>query len=157
MTHPTDDEHTYLHPGYKKPYPIETVLRDLAAQEGCDGEPYDAMVFAADAIAALRAQLAASQTADPVTNADSCQPVKVKPLVWTETLVDRGDGLTEHNGGYEADSALGVYEICMGFGSDCYYWSVTDPNLNDLGSFEDHDYAKAAAQADYEASLKGEA
>ena len=58
MTHPTNEEHAYIHPGYKKPYPIETVLRDLAAQEGCDGEPYDAMVFAAAAIAALRTQLA---------------------------------------------------------------------------------------------------
>ena len=54
----TDPQHEYLHPGYKKPYPIETVLRDLAAQEGCDGEPYDAMVFAAAAITTLRAQLA---------------------------------------------------------------------------------------------------
>lgn len=62
MTHPTDEEHVYLHPGYKKPYPIETVLRDLAAQEGCDGEPYDAMVFAADTITTLRAQLAEART-----------------------------------------------------------------------------------------------
>jgi hypothetical protein len=37
----------YMHPGYRRPYPIQTVLRDLASQEGCDGEPYDAMVFSA--------------------------------------------------------------------------------------------------------------
>lgn len=37
----------YMHPGYKKLYPIQTVLRDLASQEGCDGEPYDAMVTTA--------------------------------------------------------------------------------------------------------------
>ena len=41
---------TYPHPGYGKPYPITTVLRDLASQEGCDGEPYDAMMFAAKTI-----------------------------------------------------------------------------------------------------------
>lgn len=28
-------------------YPITTVLLDLAAQEGCDGEPYDIMVATA--------------------------------------------------------------------------------------------------------------
>ena len=44
---------TYMHPGYKKPYPITTVLKDLAAQEGCDGEPYDAMIFAANLIEQL--------------------------------------------------------------------------------------------------------
>lgn len=38
---------TYPHPGYGKPYPVTTVLRDLAAQEGCDGEPYDVMIEAA--------------------------------------------------------------------------------------------------------------
>lgn len=74
MTHSIDEEHAYLHPGYKKPYPIETVLRDLAAQEGCDGEPYDAMVFAADTITALRAALAAIQPAEPVSKAGSYQP-----------------------------------------------------------------------------------
>ena len=48
----------YMHPGYRKPYPIQTVLRDLASQEGCDGEPYDAMVFAAARIDALEAKVA---------------------------------------------------------------------------------------------------
>ena len=32
------------------PAPIQTVLRDLAGQEGCDGEPYDQMMLAADYI-----------------------------------------------------------------------------------------------------------
>lgn len=44
----------YVHPGYKKPYPITTVLRDLASQEGCDGEPYDVMIAAADVIDSLK-------------------------------------------------------------------------------------------------------
>ena len=48
----------YMHPGYRKPYPIPTVLRDLASQEGCDGEPYDAMVFAVARIEALEAKVA---------------------------------------------------------------------------------------------------
>lgn len=51
----------YMHPGYKKKYPIRTVLRDLAGQEGCDGEPYDAMQFAADTIDALEKALAAAE------------------------------------------------------------------------------------------------
>ena len=49
----------YEHPGYRKPYPIQTVLRDLASQEGCDGEPYDAMVFAASYIDCIIAHIAA--------------------------------------------------------------------------------------------------
>lgn len=81
------------------------------------------------------------------------QAVRVKPLVWVETFEDRGDGLSEHNGGYESASVLGFYEIGMGFGSDAYYWSVCDPNYNEIGSFEDPSYAKSAAQADYEARI----
>lgn len=52
----------YMHPGYRKLYPIQTVLRDLAAQEGCDGEPYDAMVFAAGIIDDLQRQLQEHKT-----------------------------------------------------------------------------------------------
>jgi len=37
--------------------PIENVLRRMAGQEGCDGEPYDQMQAAAEFIADLRAQL----------------------------------------------------------------------------------------------------
>lgn len=51
----------YEHPGYKKPYPIATVLRDLASQEGCDGEPYDVMIAAAGEIARLTSDLATSR------------------------------------------------------------------------------------------------
>lgn len=79
--------------------------------------------------------------------------IEVKPLEWVDTEDDRGDGTSEHNGGYAADSPLGVYEIGMGFGSDCYYWSVSDSMLNEIGSFEDPIYAKAAAQADYTARI----
>ncbi len=42
ITHP-------LHP-FDPKYPISSVLNDLAAQENCDGEPYDQMVEAADYI-----------------------------------------------------------------------------------------------------------
>lgn len=34
-------------------YPIQSVLKDLAAQENCDGEPYDQMQLAADYITLL--------------------------------------------------------------------------------------------------------
>lgn len=77
----------------------------------------------------------------------------VKPLEWEETHTRRSeeDPTTEWNGGFEADSALGYYKINMGFGSDAYYWAVTNPLGDDVGSaFEDPSYAKAAAQADYE-------
>lgn len=39
---------------FGKKMDITTVLRDLASQENCDGEPYDAMVFAAIVIDQLR-------------------------------------------------------------------------------------------------------
>ena len=38
------------------PRPIAEVLRHLASQEGCDGEPYDQMMIAAAAIEALEAE-----------------------------------------------------------------------------------------------------
>ena len=36
--------------------PIQQVLRDLAAQENCDGEPYDQMILAANYIDELEKQ-----------------------------------------------------------------------------------------------------
>lgn len=71
----------YMHPGYRKPYPIQTVLRDLASQEGCDGEPYDAMVFAADLIDALQREI------------DALRAVSVEDVaaaLWREQVVDTG-------------------------------------------------------------------
>lgn len=48
----------YPHPGYGgKLYPIRTVLRDLSAQENCNGEPYDVMVRAAEVIEELERRL----------------------------------------------------------------------------------------------------
>lgn len=35
---------------YKDKRKIQTYLRDEAAQENCDGEPYDAMLYAAEVI-----------------------------------------------------------------------------------------------------------
>ena len=106
---------------------------------------------AADRIATLEAALInMTQQRDAVM----VGAVKVRELVWVETHDDRGDGSSEHNGGYEADSAFGVYEIGMGFGSDSYYWSAQDEAGNEIGNFDDPDLAKAAAQADYEACAR---
>ena len=44
-----------LNPGVKQP--IQTVLRLLASQDGCDGEPYDQMMQAADYIDRLENSL----------------------------------------------------------------------------------------------------
>lgn len=54
---PARHEPKYEHPGYQKPYPLSTVLADLASQEGCDGEPYDAMMFAAQHVAHMSSEL----------------------------------------------------------------------------------------------------
>lgn len=116
----------------------------------------------ADLYAALEAQLAETQEKLIEANDKLIRQnealfrtgaVKVKPLEWEETHTRRSeeDPTTEWNGGFKADSALGYYEISMGFGSDAYYWAVTSPLGDDVGSdFEDPSYAKAAAQADYE-------
>lgn len=46
-----------IHPIKNGMFPIQTVLRDLASQENCDGEPYDQMYQAADYIDDLEARL----------------------------------------------------------------------------------------------------
>lgn len=46
-----------IHPLHGSMYPIQTVLRDLAAQENCDGEPYDQMIQAADYIDDLESRM----------------------------------------------------------------------------------------------------
>ena len=138
---------------------------------GGDWHPYNGLHIISAACAAIRALPVADPLctwpscghtakgqcnptfAPPVAERQKPQAVRVKPLVWVETFEDRGDGLSEHNGGYESASVLGFYEIGMGFGSDAYYWSVCDPNYNEIGSFEDPSYAKSAAQADYEARI----
>ena len=83
--------------------------------------------------------------------------IEVKPLVWVEVCERRSDEdpHEEHTGGYEADCGFGSYVIDIGFGSDCYYWSVVSPDQFDIGSdFEDPELAKAAAQADYDARIR---
>jgi len=40
-------------PIHRNPLPIQTVLRDIAGQENCDGMPYGQMVIAADYIDGL--------------------------------------------------------------------------------------------------------
>lgn len=78
---------------------------------------------------------------------------KVKPLVWEDVMIDRGDGHSEPSGDYEAHCAWGSYYIEMGFGSDSYYWSVETMGRAVGRSFDDPDAAKAAAQADHEARI----
>lgn len=46
-----------IHPIRNGMHPIQYVLRDLASQEHCDGEPYDQMVQAADYIDDLETRL----------------------------------------------------------------------------------------------------
>ena len=54
----------YLDPtGYATPQPIHAVLSRQASQENCDGEPYDAMMFAADYIKRLEDALIAAAPA----------------------------------------------------------------------------------------------
>lgn len=45
------------HSGYSKPLPIAYCLSRQASQENCDGDPYDAMQFAAEYIKRLEAEI----------------------------------------------------------------------------------------------------
>lgn len=96
---------------------------------------------------------AALAARDAAMRNEGRKSVKVKPLVWGETHDDRGDGLSEHNGGYWSNSPFGDYEISMGLGPDGEYWSASDEGGSEIGAFGDPDSAKAAAQADYEARI----
>ena len=121
----------YMHNGYRKIYPIETVLRDMASQEGCDGEPYDAMVFAATVIGNLRAELKEAIAKLPAAQ------VKVKPLEWVD-----GDEAGEcESGPYDVWCEFGKFQV--------YFWSVV------VGApHETEGLAKAAAQADHETRIR---
>lgn len=46
-----------IHPIKNGMHPIQHVLRDLANQENCDGDPYDQMIQAADYIDDLEERL----------------------------------------------------------------------------------------------------
>lgn len=46
-----------IHPLRNGMFPIQYVLRDLASQELCDGDPYDQMIQAADYIDDLESRL----------------------------------------------------------------------------------------------------
>lgn len=78
----------YIHPGYKKPYPIDTVLRDLASQEGCDGEPYDVMIAAAGEIARLTAELTALRAGQDALVAAAYEAAGQEADEWKSWLDD---------------------------------------------------------------------
>ncbi len=79
------------------------------------------------------------------------ETVSGRPLVWEEIERDRGDGTTDLTGDHEAVSATGVYLIEIGFGSDCYYWSVFRDDEEIGRNFDDLALAQAAAEADHQA------
>ena len=84
--------------------------------------------------------VAASQPADPTVKADSCQQVRVKPLVWAfskSTQAHRADS----QGSGEIYLA---WEMANGWVLSMKAGNTTHPTIED---------AKAAAQADYEARI----
>jgi len=100
-----------------------------------------------DEIAAIPA-VAASQPADPVTNADSRQRVTVKPLVWEEQ-----DGKSYR----QANCVLGQYQVSFLCEFECWQLSrfVRSGQVwkETFSRHSNKDAAKAAAQADYEARI----
>ena len=94
-----------------------------------------------------RAALAASQPADPVTNAGCCQPAKVKPLVWVHVAKFCGQ---EHS---YAKTELGTWGLTAYSGREGR-WAYTDATGADSeDDWLTRDECQAAAQADYEARI----
>ena len=82
----------------------------------------------------------------------------IKPLVWEETLADRGDGTSEHDGGYESVTPFGVYVIHFDYFKGM--WVAYGLDGGSLAAPVDSpSTAKSIAEADYEtrirAALKG--
>lgn len=77
---------------------------------------------------------------------------RVRELVWEETLADRGDGSYEHDGGYEAETPIGVYTVDFDYFKET--WTAFGTDSGCLGEPSDSpDTAKAMAQADYESRI----
>ena len=94
------------------------------------------------------------EEAGPYVRADRLSGrVTVAALEWEETQIARGDGMHEHDGGYEAVTPIGIYRIEMYFGSDSYVWEVSLPAVGKVADCDDPDTAKAAAQADFESRI----
>ena len=131
-----------------------------ATMGGTDGDGLSVNAVSVQ-ITALRNELyqdgkSRAEKAEAERDAAMAGAVRVRPLVWAEVCERRSDEdpREEHTGGYEADCGFGAYVIDIGFGSDCYYWSVMSPDQFDIGSdFDNPEAAKAAAQADYDARI----
>jgi hypothetical protein len=119
-----------------QPFALETCGRCMGS--GYGGHP-DSGALCIDCNGSGGA--AASQPADPVTNADSRQRVTVKPLVWSEFGKEAE----------RANSLFGVYTVMWGagIGGDVSYLT----HAGWLKKFPTNDAAKAAAQTDYEARV----
>lgn len=98
-----------------------------------------------DVLATLWGVLYDANVLDPH---DNSRMVLVKPLVWHEEMVNRGDGYSGPTGNWEALSPLGGYDITMRDGSDSPYWTL-EHNYNQIGDYESPDDAKTGAQADF--------
>lgn len=98
-----------------------------------------------DVLATLWGVLYDANVLDPQ---DNSRMVLVKPLVWHEEIVDRGDGYSEPTGNWGALTPVGGYDIEMRDGSDSPYWVVLY-NYNQIGDYESPDDAKTGAQGDF--------
>lgn len=119
------------------------------------------------AIDGWTATLAARIPADPVTNADCCQAVRVKPLVWEHGRNGlRMDSTMMMGMGYDFDTMELTRQEGYGFGCSYIIWAISSglgkKSWNVYGILDgifiqditSEDAAKAAAQADYEARIR---
>ena len=93
---------------------------------------------AADRIEALQARVAELEAVRTI-----------KPLEWVETLSDRGDGTSEHDGGYEALTPFGIYAIYFDYLKSVWLSYGLDGDC--LASVDSPSIAKSTAEADYSA------
>ena len=76
----------------------------------------------------------------------------IKPLKWVETLSDRGDGTSEHDGGYEALTPFGIYTIYFDYLKSVWLSYGLDGDC--LTSVDSPSIAKSTAEADYSARIR---
>ena len=95
----------------------------------------------------IKKQTACEQMGKRITELENARAVK--PLEWEETMSDRGDGTSEHDGGYEAFTPFGIYTISLDYLKGL--WVVYGLDGDCLDSVDSPSIAKSTAEADYSA------
>jgi hypothetical protein len=125
---------------------IESVKGDrgILRVSGTRGDPQDVGVLGIARFSDLARRLSTALRSVAPSAGSPASAVTVKPLDWSEILVDRGDGMKEVDG-WEADSGFSLF-YTIEVKADCFR---VDFDHQNLGEFETEREAKSCAQNDY--------